>query len=53
MDDPEYAARATEKLQLYMENGFLPGRDLIITMESSAKSFSSNILKDVIKTYLK
>ena len=26
MDDPDHAARATEKLQLYAENGFFPGR---------------------------
>ena len=53
MDDPEYAAGAIEKLQLYMANGFLPGKNLIITMETSAKPFSSKILKDVIQTYLK
>ena len=53
MDDPEYAARATEKLELYAENGFFPGINLIITMETSAKPLSSKLLKSVIKTYLK
>ncbi len=53
MDDPEYAARATEKLELYAENGFFPGKNLIITMETSAKPLSSKLLKSVIKTYLK
>ncbi len=53
MDDPEYAARATEKLWLYAENGFFPGKNLIITMETSAKPLSSKLLKSVIKTYLK
>ncbi len=53
MDDPEYAARATEKLGLYAENGFFPGKNLIITMETSAKPLSSKLLKSVIKTYLK
>ena len=53
MDDPEYAARATEKLGLYAENGFFPGKNLIITMETSAKPISSKLLKSVIKTYLK
>ena len=52
MDDPAYAARATEKLELYAENGFFPGKNLIITMESSAKPLSSKLLKSVIKTYL-
>ena len=53
MDDPEYAARATEKLGLYAENGFFPGKNLIITMETSAKPISSKLLKSVIQTYLK
>lgn len=53
MDDPEYAARATEKLGLYTENGFFPGKNLIITMETSAKPVSSKFLKSVIQTYLK
>ena len=53
MDDPDYAARATEKLGLYAENGFFPGKNLIITMESSAKPLSSKLLKRVIQTYLK
>ena len=52
MDDPEYATRASEKLQLYTENGFFPGKNLIITMETSAKPLSSKLLKSVIKTYL-
>ncbi len=53
MDDADYAASATEKLQLYTENGFFPGKNLIITMETSAKPVSSKFLKSVIQTYLK
>ena len=53
MDDPDYAARATEKLELYAENGFFPGKNLIITMETSAKPLSSKLLKSVIQTFLK
>ena len=53
MDDLDYATRATEKLELYAENGFFPGKNLIITMETSAKPLSSKLLKSVIKTYLK
>ena len=53
MDDSDYAVRATEKLGLYAENGFFPGKNLIITMETSAKPFSSKLLKSVIITYLK
>ena len=53
MDDPAYAASATEKLELYAENGFFPGKNLIITMETPAKPLSSKLLKSVIQTYLK
>ncbi len=53
MDDPDYAARAAEKLQLYAENGFFPGKNLIITMETMKNQLSSKILKEIIKTYLK
>lgn len=52
MDDPEYAARAAEKIQLYQENGFFPGKNLIITMETSKKPLSSKVLKNLIKEYL-
>lgn len=53
MDDPDYAERATEKLELYAENDFFPGKNLIITMETSAKPLSSKLLKSVIQIYLK
>ena len=53
MDDPDYATRATEKLQLYAENGFFPGKNLIVTMETSRKQLSSKMLKAIIQTYLK
>ena len=53
MDDPDYASRAAEKLQLYAENGFFPGKNLIITMETTKKQLSSKIMKEIITTYLK
>jgi hypothetical protein len=53
MDNPEYASRATEKLALYAENGFFPGKNLIITMETTKNQLSSKTLKEIIKTYLK
>ncbi len=34
MDDPEYRRKALRKLQLYIENGWIPGVNLIITMET-------------------
>ena len=53
MDDPDYAKRASEKIQLYQENGFFPGKNLIITMETSKKPLSSKVLKGIIKEFLK
>ena len=53
MDDPDYAASAAEKIQLYQENGFFPGKNLIITIETSKKPLSSKVLKEIIKSYLK
>ena len=53
MNNPEYASRASEKLALYAENGFFPGKNLIITMETTKNQLSSKTLKEIIKTYLK
>ena len=53
MDDLDYATRAAEKIQLYQENGFFPGTNLIITIETSKKPLSSKVLKSIIKQYLK
>ena len=52
MDDAEYAARAAEKLILYQQNGYLPGKNLIITMETSHAQFSSRAAKQIIEEYL-
>ncbi len=52
MDDPRYAAQAAEKIRLYQENGFFPGKNLIITMETSVSPLSSKALKTLIKEYL-
>ena len=53
MDDPDYATRTAEKIQLYQENGFFPGKNLIITMETTRKPISSKVVTSIIKEYLK
>ena len=53
MDDAEYAARAVEKLALYSANGYFPGKNLIITMESKSAQISSQEINRVINEYLK
>ena len=52
MDDAEYAARAVERLLLYQQNGYLPGKNLIITIETSRVPFSSRAAKQIIEEYL-
>ncbi len=53
MDDPEYAKNATGKLRLYTENGILPGRNLIITMETQAEPLSTRAIEKIIREFLK
>ena len=52
MDDTEYSARAAEKLILYQQNGYYPGKNLIITMETSKIKPSSLEFKKIIQEYL-
>lgn len=53
MDDSEYSARAAEKIILYQQNGYYPGKNLIITMETSKTKPSSIELNQIIQEYLK
>ena len=53
MDDESYAARAVEKLALYSANGYFPGKNLIITMETKKAQISSQEITRLINEYLK
>lgn len=53
MDDAEYAERAVQKLSLYSANGYFPGKNLIITMESKSAPLSSQEINRIINEYLK
>ena len=53
MDDPEYAARAVAKLSLYSANGYFPGKNLIISMESKSTQIDSLEINRLINEYLK
>ena len=52
MDDADYKDNAVGKLNLYAENGFLPGRNLIITMESGVESLDTRVVEKMIKEFL-
>lgn len=53
MDDAEYAERAVQKMSLYSANGYFPGKNLIITMESKSAPLSSQEINRIINEYLK
>lgn len=53
MDDPEYCNKNVRKLNLYIENGFYPGINLIVTMESSKNPLSTKHIKQIIEKYFK
>ena len=53
MNDSEYSSQAAEKIMLYQSNGYFPGKNLIITMETTSCPLSSKIIKQIIQTYLK
>lgn len=52
MDDPEYAERNIKKIRAYEENGFILGRDLIITFETKKNPIGPMDIKRVIDNYL-
>ena len=52
MDSPEYAAKTVSKLKVFNDNNIHPGKNLIITMETSAIQLSSRQVENLIKEYL-
>ena len=52
MDDTEYLERTIKKLKLYSENKILPGKNLIITMESQAYPLNVKQIESLIKEFL-
>ena len=52
MDSTEYSNNAAGKLRLYTENGLLPGRNLIITMETQTEPPSIKALEKLIEEFL-
>ena len=52
MDDSAYAQKATAKLRLYEENGILPGRNLLLTMETQTEPLSTRAVEKIISEFL-
>ncbi len=53
MNDSAYASQTAEKIMLYQANGYFPGKNLIISMETTEHPLSSKDIKRMIDTYLK
>ena len=52
MDDPEYAERNIKKIKAYEDNGFILGRDLIVTFETKNNPINPTDIERVIKNHL-
>lgn len=52
MDNPEYVDKNINKLDLYEKNGYLLGKNLIITHETSSKPLSVGVVDSYIENFL-
>lgn len=48
MDDEDYAAKVPEKLSIYLECGFAPGENLLMTFESGGHPLTPRTIEEVI-----
>ena len=53
ISDGEYAKKACQKLNLYEENGFAIGEDVIFSMETEDRTLNIKQLELKIEKYLK
>ena len=52
MDNPEYSKNAIQKIEMYIKNGYIPGKNLILTFETSKKSLNIQMLEIQLKEIL-
>lgn len=52
MDEPEYAEKALEKINIYAQNGILPGKNLILTYETAKLPLNQKMVQIMIEQYL-
>jgi len=52
MDDPEYANNAVLKINNYLTNGFIYGKNFLMTMESESRNFSALLVETLAKEFL-
>lgn len=49
MDDPHYANEFVRKMNMYIANDLLPGRDVVVTYESQSNALDISVVKQLVK----
>lgn len=52
IDDPKYVAKTARKLRLYLDNGYIPGVNLIMTFEDKKHPLAYETVREAIERYL-
>ena len=52
MDNIAYSNKNINKINIYEQNGFIAGKNMIMTFESSANVLNTNMIMVKIKEYL-
>lgn len=53
MDDSDYSMKTVMKLRTYSKNGFIPGKNLILTMECDGIPLDRKEVETLVKTFLR
>ena len=52
MDDPAYVDKSLRKIEAYERNDYLPGKNLLITYETSRRSLDTKILEKLLQEFI-
>lgn len=52
MDNPEYSQNAIVKMETYAKHGIYPGKNLLITFETSQKPLNMKVMESVLKEFI-
>lgn len=52
IDNIDYAGKTSKKLELYMKNGYIQGKNFLSTFESSVAPLKTNTLETIIQEFL-
>ena len=53
MDDEEYRENALERMKLYEKNGYLLGKDVLVSYETGKSPIDQKLLQEKIDCFLK